>query len=280
MKTGNRTQGKLSIEKPQRHQNKNKESNMTEPSKSPINIAFSKIYGAPKSINSPNDAKSELGRIKAFIRNNNNGITAIAEFFASRCRFIAEKYPNLRLSVIEILQALVETRPDGVFLRNTNTKFRQNYTAKDWEQESLERYEYLKPISFKTNKPSIKKNKTTESSKSSSSKELKCDIDIILVGGNSSKKDALEQEVGYVIKHIPVERNAKSCSKIEALWNGTHMKDFGIIVCLCKHLAHRATNMLDTCFKQRTNWVLLKKHNDNCKIIAESIKKAIQERKV
>jgi hypothetical protein len=106
---------------------------------------------------------------------------------------------------------------------------------------------------------------------------LKDSIDIILVGGNASKKKALEKELGYVVRQILVERNAKSCSKLRALWNGTHMRDFGVIVCLCKHLAHRATGIVDTCFKGPTDWIVFKAHNDNCKIIADSVRAEIQK---
>jgi hypothetical protein len=92
-----------------------------------------------------------------------------------------------------------------------------------------------------------------------------------------TKKKALEKELGYVVRQILVERNAKSCSKLRALWNGTHMRDFGVIVCLCKHLAHRATGIVDTCFKGPTDWIVFKAHNDNCKIIADSVRAEIRK---
>ena len=242
------------------------------------NRHFSQKYGAPGKIVSENDAKSELGRIRTVLKDCDNGAVAIAEFFASRCRFIAEKYPNLRLSVVDILKVLVEKRPKGTYLRNTDTRYRSNYSAEDWERESLERYESLKPSTFKLmNCPTRKgrgssKDRFGVHEKLAFNSDMKSDIDIILIGGNASKKNALEKELGYAIRQIQVERNAKSCSKLRALWNGTHMRDFGVIVCLCNHLAHRATEIVDTCFKGPTDWVVVKVHNDNCKIIADIVK--------
>ena len=249
----------------------------------PLNRVFSQKYGAPGQIVSENDAKSELGRIRAFLKDYNNGVAAISEFIASRCRFIAEKFPNLRLSVVDILQILVEKRPKGTYLRNTDTRYRLHYSAEDWERESLERYESLKPSAFKLMNLPTKKGRTSSKDKLGANENLvsnaalKSDIDIILVGGNASKKKALEKELGYVVRQIQVERNAKSCSKLRALWNGTHMRDFGVIVCLCNHLAHRATEIVDTCFKGPTDWIVLNIHNDNCKILADMIKTAIRK---
>lgn len=249
----------------------------------PLNRAFSQKYGAPGQIFCENDAKSELGRINAFLKDYNHGVAAIAEFIACRCRFIAEKYPSLRLSVVDILQFLVERRPRGIYLRNTNTRYRSEFSAEDWERESLNRYESLKPSAFKLLNRPFKKGKAHSRNKSgvnaseASTANLKNEFDIILVGGNASKKEALEKELGFFVRQILVERNAKSCSKLRALWNGTHMRDFGVIVCLCKHLAHRATEIVDTCFKGPTDWIVYKAHNDNCKIIADAIKAAIKK---
>ena len=240
---------------------------------------FLQKYGSPSQIMNENDAKSELGRIKSFLEGVDVIDTFVAEYIACRCRFFAEKYPSMRISAIDILQKLVQSRPKGTHISNTNTRFKPNYSANAWERESLNRFAILKPnLSHNTiSKKTVRSKNRNDNKGAATPAVLRKDVDIYLVGGLAEKKADIEKACGFAMQHIPVMRTEKKNSKLQALWNGTHMKDFGIIVCLCKHLSHRATGMIEESVKAPSKWIIINAHNDNQNIIAKEIKAALQK---
>lgn len=236
---------------------------------------FVQFYGSPKILATEDAALQELLLLTRLVEKFNIVDEYILGFCVIRVRLIRELFPSLRNEACDLLKVLAHCAPNESKIPYSRPKEGNRFTSDWWEKESERQFGILKPRIMKA-QPSSKK-KTVENKKTPNKRpDLKSDFPIILISGSNFNKEILEDACGYKItRQIMVERNAQAIKKIQALWNTTHMQDFGIIVCLCKHISHTVTNAIEKNVRGSSNWIPVNCFNDNVQMISEKIKDVI-----
>ncbi|MCQ2091660.1 MAG: hypothetical protein MJY85_03190 [Fibrobacter sp.] len=238
-------------------------------------LRFAKSYGTPIAITSEDCAASKMDQMKKIIERNNIYDLQVLEFCTLKIRQIREQFTSLRNKANDMLQFIVARKPANARILYSNVTEGQRFTSEWWEREASRKFEVLNPKLFQGQ--TCSKKRTQKSLIQQAMRpDLRCDIPIVLISGSNFDIEALENSCGFKIaRHIPVERNEKATKKLQALWNTTHMLEFGIIVCLCKHISHTATQTIERNIKGSSDWEMINSFNDNVQMISEKIKDAI-----
>lgn len=235
---------------------------------------FARSYGAPIAIIDEESASRRMSQMKKIIERNEITDPQVLVFCTHKIRQIREQFPGLRNETTDMLKFIEAKKPAGSRIQYSNVTEGQRFTADWWEREASRKFEILNPKLLQAQSGCKKKTKTQ--APQAKRPDLRSDIPVVLISGSNFVKETLEDACGYKItRHIMVERNAQSTKKLQALWNTTHMQEFGIIVCLCKHISHTATNAIEKNVRGSSNWIPVNCFNDNVQIISERIKDAI-----
>lgn len=235
-------------------------------------LQFAMSYGTPIPITSEDCASHRMNLMKKLIERNNISDLSVLEFCTLKTRQFREQFIGLRNESNDMLQFIVAHKPADARILYSNVTEGQRFTSEWWEREASRKFEVLNPKLFQ--EQTCSKKKTQKSSTQQAMRpDLRCDIPIVLISGSNFDVGPLENSCGFKIaRHIPVERNEKATKKLQALWNTTHMLEFGIIVCLCKHISHTATQTIERNIKGSSDWEMINSFNDNVQMISEKIK--------
>ena len=236
---------------------------------------FARSYGVPIAIKNEESASHRMSQMKKIIERNEITDLQVLVFCTHKIRQIREQFPGLRNETTDMLKFIEAKKPAGSRIQYSNVTEGQRFTSEWWEREASRKFEVLNPKLFQGQ--TCPKKRTQKSLIQQAMRpDLRCDIPIVLISGSNFDIEALENSCGFKIaRHIPVERNEKATKKLQALWNTTHMLEFGIIVCLCKHISHTATQTIERNIKGSSDWEMINSFNDNVQMISEKIKNAI-----
>lgn len=238
-----------------------------------MNQDFINIVGQPNEINSLTQARFELSKLKKAL-SIKNATPSMLEYIAARGRLFGELFPKTRNDVRVLFDTMIQTKPKGVEIKNTNFKVGSHHSASWWQKESERLFKIIKPTIKNFTIQKTKKQKRTDKAQKCKS-PLRNDIPIYIITGITGKKQPIEEALGFEVNEILAERWAPNLKRIQAVCEAAQKSSFGIIAFLCKNTCHSVSEVAIKKTKGISNWKVIKIFKNNTAEIAATIKSAI-----